>query len=44
MLARGQELLTGRPTMGEYRIVTKQGDIRWVRAFSRGFWDESNRG
>ena len=41
VLDRGKTLLTGRPTMGEYRIVTKQGDIRWVSAFSRGFLDES---
>ena len=43
VLDRGKALLTGRPTTGEYRIVTKQGDIRWVRAFSRGYFDESKK-
>jgi PAS domain S-box-containing protein len=40
--ARGRELFTGRSTTAEYRIVTNKGELRWVRAYSRGMPGEDN--
>ena len=31
--------LTGKPSASEYRIVTKQGEVRWVRDYGRPEWD-----
>ncbi|MEZ4671122.1 MAG: PAS domain S-box protein [Anaerolineae bacterium] len=32
--------LRGKETTGEYRIITKSGDERWIRIFRRPVWDE----
>ncbi len=31
--------LSGKPSVSEYRIVTKSGEIRWVRDYGRPEWD-----
>lgn len=36
-----QRLLSGRPEVSEYRIVTHSGDVRWLRDFARPEWDEA---
>ncbi len=38
---RLQVLFKGKPQVGEYRIVRKGGDIRWLRMYSRPVWDET---
>ncbi len=34
---------TGRPQAAEVRLVTKQGDIRWMRHYVRPIWDASEQ-
>ncbi len=31
--------LSGKPSVSEYRIVTKSGEIKWVRDYGRPEWD-----
>jgi PAS domain S-box-containing protein len=38
-----KELLAGHPQVTEYRIVTKGGDLRYVRDHSRPIWDEKQK-
>lgn len=33
------QTLRGQPTMGEYRIITKSGEVRWLRIQRRVEWD-----
>jgi PAS domain S-box-containing protein len=33
-------LLTGQPDTSEFRIVTKQGEVRWLRSYGRPVWEE----
>ncbi len=37
--AREQQLLSGQSDVSEYRIVTKDGQIRWVRDYGKPTWD-----
>ncbi len=34
-----QTLLSGQPDVCEYRIVTKSGELRWLRDYGRQEWD-----
>jgi len=36
---RIQELLSGRSVITELRILTKNGDVRWIRDYGRPVWD-----
>jgi len=36
-------VLTGKPCISEYRIVTKEGQIRWLQNFTRPVWDAEQR-
>ena len=36
-----QTLLSGRSDVCEYRIITKQGEVRWLRDYQRPEWDET---
>ena len=38
-LRRVQTLLAGKSDVSEYRIITKGGDVRWVRDHGRPEWD-----
>lgn len=38
-LERLQHLLAGQPDVSEYRIVTKDGSVRWLRDRGRPEWD-----
>jgi PAS domain S-box-containing protein len=38
---RLETLLSGQPDVSEYRIITKSGEVRWLRAHGRPIWDES---
>jgi PAS domain S-box-containing protein len=33
--------LTGQPDVAEFRIVTKSGDVHWLRHYGRPVWDEA---
>ena len=35
-----QDVLRGNPKEAELRIVTKQGEVRWVRIYARPVWSE----
>lgn len=34
------QLLAGRPTESEYRIITKSGELRWLQISRQPVWDE----
>lgn len=36
-------LLAGQPDVSVYRIITKGGEVRWLRAHGRPIWDEAQR-
>jgi PAS domain S-box-containing protein len=36
-----QTLLSGQPHTEEYRIITKEGQVRWLRAYGKPVWDET---
>lgn len=36
-----EETIHGKSTRGEYRIITKNGEVRWVDLFRRPVWDDS---
>jgi PAS domain S-box-containing protein len=38
---RLQRLLAGEEDVSEYRIVTRDGETRWLRDYGRAVWDES---
>ncbi len=39
-----ERVLAGEAASGEYRIITKSGDVRWVRVYRRPIWDaQQNR-
>ncbi len=38
-----ENLLSGKSHVGEYRIVTKGGAVRWVRSYGRPEWDREHR-
>jgi PAS domain S-box-containing protein len=38
-LRRVQALLSGQTDVSEFRLVTKSGEIRWVRNYGRPVWD-----
>lgn len=33
-------VISGKPVTAEYRMITKSGDMRWVRIYRRPIWDE----
>ena len=33
--------LTGQPEVAEYRIITKSGEVRWLRDYGYPIWDEA---
>ncbi len=39
--AHSQMLLAGQPDTSDFRIVTKDGDARWLRNYARPVWDEA---
>jgi PAS domain S-box-containing protein len=41
VLRRVHRLLSGQPDETEYRIVAGDGEIRWIRNFSRPVWDDA---
>ena len=36
-----EALLSGEAHVGEYRIITKSGDVRWLRDHGRPVWDDA---
>ncbi len=38
-----QQVIAGQEVTGEYRIITKQGDTRWVRIYRRPIRDEAEQ-
>jgi len=36
-----QTLLAGQPDTSDFRIITKDGDARWLRNYARPVWDET---
>ncbi len=38
---RIRRLVSGQPDVSEFRIVTKDGDVRWLRDFGRSVWDDA---
>lgn len=38
--ARQSRLFAGEPDVSEYRILTKQGDVRWLRDYGRPVWSD----
>lgn len=41
VLQRMEKLHSGQPDVSEFRIVTKSGEIRWVRDYGRPVWNEA---
>ncbi|MBW8012192.1 MAG: PAS domain S-box protein [Chloroflexi bacterium] len=39
---RMQQILTGKPTSSEYRVITKDGRLRWFQGYNRPMWDEAH--
>ena len=39
---RLQRLLAGEEDVSEYRIVTRDGETRWLRDYGRAVWDEAS--
>ncbi len=37
-----QTLLTGQLDVSEFRVVTRHGDVRWLRNYVRPIWDNAN--
>ncbi len=42
-LAALQRLMAGESVESEYRLVTKGGEVRWVRSVGKPVWDETAR-
>ena len=40
---RKDALLAGQPDVSEFRIITKGGEVRWLRDHGRGVWDEAQQ-
>ena len=40
--ARRASLLAGKADVSEFRVVTKKGEIRWLRDYSLSFWNEDH--
>jgi len=38
---RLQTLLSGQPDVSEYRVISQEGEVRWVRAHGHPVWDEA---
>ncbi|GAB4549370.1 MAG: hypothetical protein Kow0063_44240 [Anaerolineae bacterium] len=36
---RLEKLLSGQPDVSEYRIITRDNEIRWLRSYGRPIWD-----
>lgn len=39
---RTRTLLAGQPASRDYRILTRSGEVRWVRDHARPFWDRGH--
>lgn len=35
-----EKVIAGEPSSGEYRIITRSGEVRWLRVYRRPVWDE----
>jgi len=42
-LQQHQRLLAGHDDVSEYRILTKNGDVRWLRSYCRPVWDAARQ-
>jgi PAS domain S-box-containing protein len=42
VLADIESMLTGASTSGEYRIITRDGEMRWLHIHRRPVWDENH--
>lgn len=40
---RYEAMLAGHSDVSEYRIITKTGEVRWLRSYGRGIWDEKEQ-
>ncbi|MGH2522387.1 MAG: PAS domain S-box protein, partial [Anaerolineales bacterium] len=40
---RVQVLVSGRPDVSEFRIVTRTGEVRWLHDYGRPEWDDAQR-
>jgi len=40
-LQHRQARLSGQPDVSEYRIITKEGEVRWLRDYTHPVWDEA---
>ena len=38
-----QQTIAGQPTSGQYRIVTKSGEVRWLHIARQPVWDEAQQ-
>lgn len=36
----GERIMSGEPTVSEFRIVAKNGEVRWIRDYSLPVWDD----
>ncbi|MBI9036081.1 MAG: PAS domain-containing protein [Bacteroidales bacterium] len=43
MTSHDKDLLSGKPIVSEFRILTKSGDVRWIRDYSLPTWDETEK-
>lgn len=41
--SRSRRILAGQSDVTELRIITKSGETRWLRAYSRPYWDEKEQ-
>ena len=42
-ISRQQRLMSGQDDISEFRVVTKSGDICWLRDYGRPIWDEQQQ-
>ena len=42
-LAFSRQFLSGQRGEAEYRIITKSGEVRWLRDYCQPFWDEKHQ-
>lgn len=43
VIQRQQDLASGKSDVSEYRVVTKSGEIRWVRDYAYPIWDNTQK-
>jgi len=42
VLSHLNQIMEGRPNVAEFRIQTKNGDLRWIRDYARPVWDKQS--